>query len=555
MVRPPCLRAFTLEVAFAWNSHRISLDGALMGQWLRATAANHKGSGGAQVSVHPLEAIVHKGGSVVVNCSATCNQSNIELGLETVFNKKLVSKGASWKVFELSDVQQDSSGLCYATCGDKPEQGTATTSITMYSFPERVELAPLPPWQPVGENFTLRCQVWGGAPRANLSVVLLRGQDELSRQLAVGEPAEVTATMPARREDYGANFSCRAELQLRGLELFKNSSTSRQLRTFALPMTHPLLVAPHILEVGEESTTDCSLNEVFPVWEAQVHMALGDRRLSPMIKSNARALLATATVTADSAEEGTQQLMCAVILGNQTSLETRQTVTIYSFPAPKLTLSEVEVSEWTVVTVVCEAHAAAKVTLTGVPAPVPTPPLASRVHFDFNASAEDNGRKFFCSAALEVAGQVLYKNQTQKVNVLYGPRLNEEDCPGNWTWQEGSEETLKCQAWGNPSPELKCLRKGDEFSLPIGDLRPVKREFAGTYFCRAVSKRGMVTRQVVVNVLYHQNYLAVIITVAAMVKLSIGGTAGYLYNRQRKIRKYKLQKAQEAASLKMNTPP
>lgn len=92
----------------------------------------------------------------------------------------------------------------------------------------------MPPWKPVGKNFTLRCWVEGGAPRAHLSVLLLRGEDELSKQLAVGEPAEVTTTVLAGRNDHGANFSCRSELDLRhqGLGLFQNSSAPMQLRTF-----------------------------------------------------------------------------------------------------------------------------------------------------------------------------------------------------------------------------------------------------------------------------------------------------------------------------------
>lgn len=98
-----------------------------------------------------------------------------------------------------------------------------------------MELAPLPQWQPVGENLTLHCQVEGGAPRTHLSVMLLQGEKLLSRQPAVGTPvAEVMATVLARRDDHGTNFSCRTELDLRpqGLGLFQNSSAPRQLRTF-----------------------------------------------------------------------------------------------------------------------------------------------------------------------------------------------------------------------------------------------------------------------------------------------------------------------------------
>lgn len=103
--------------------------------------------------------------------------------------------------------------------------------------PESVELAPLPPWQPVGENLILSCQIKGGAPRSNLTAVLLRGDEVLSRQSVPGDPTELVEVMvevPVRREDHGANFSCRTELDLRsrGLELFENSSAPLQLRSF-----------------------------------------------------------------------------------------------------------------------------------------------------------------------------------------------------------------------------------------------------------------------------------------------------------------------------------
>lgn len=98
---------------------------------------------------------------------------------------------------------------------------------------------PLPPWQPVGENFTLNCRVPGAGPRASLTLTLLRGAQELTRRSFAGESprargAVLTATVLARREDHGVNFSCLAELDLRphGLGLFANSSALRQLRTF-----------------------------------------------------------------------------------------------------------------------------------------------------------------------------------------------------------------------------------------------------------------------------------------------------------------------------------
>lgn len=84
------------------------------------------------------------------------------------------------------------------------------------------------------------------------------------------------------------------------------------------------------------------------------------------------------------------------------------------FSAPVLTLSQLEVSEGSQVTVKCEAHRGAQVRLSGAP---PGPPSPS-VQLTLNASAKDHNRNFLCSASLEVAGQMLFKNQTLELHVL-----------------------------------------------------------------------------------------------------------------------------------------
>ncbi|XP_064427414.1 intercellular adhesion molecule 1 isoform X2 [Mirounga angustirostris] len=403
------------------------------------------GLGGAQTSVHPAEAIIPRGGSVQVNCSTSCDQSST-LGLETQLTKKEVAHGVNWKVFELSDVQEDSHPICFANC-------------------------------------------------------------------------------------------------------HKQTMSSMSLIVYFLPETQPRLATPRIVEVGTQWAVNCTLDGLFPAAEAKVSLTLAEQKLHSTSLYSKDSVLAMANVEANAAEEGTQELACVVTLGEQDRMW-KEDVTLYSFPVPNLTLSEPEVSEGTVVTVECEAQAGVVVSLSGLP---PGPP-APRAQFQLNASAADHRRSFSCSAALDVAGRLLHKNQTRELHVLYGPRLDQRDCPGNWTWEEGSQQTLRCQAWGNPVPELKCHRKEDEALLPIGDLRPVKREVAGTYLCQARSPRGVVTREVVLNVTYHQNNMVIIILVAAAVILGTVGAAAYLYNRQRKIQKYRLQKAQEAATMKLNTP-
>ncbi|XP_045048483.2 intercellular adhesion molecule 1 isoform X2 [Desmodus rotundus] len=441
--------------------------GSLLPALLVLIGALLQAAGSANTSVQPQKAIIPRGGSVNVTCLATCDQ-NATLGLETPLTKRPVNNGSNWVTYELSGIQEDSAPICFSNCG--ANQTGASISLTVYWFPESVELAPLPQWQPVGENFTLHCKVKGGEPWNSLSVLLLRGKEVLDRQPVEGHPAEVTTTVLARREDHGANFSCHTELDLRtqSLGLIQNSSATRQLRTFVLPEIGLRLAAPRIMEVGTQLPVNCTLDGLFPASEAQVYLALKDQRLEPTVKYSSDSLCATASVRVNAGEEGIQQLRCTVTLGNQ-SRRTGEKVTIYSFPAPNLTLSESEVPEGTMVTVECKAHPGAVVTLNG--APVGTPGSSAR--FTLNASAEDNGRSFLCSAVLEVDGIKVYKNKTQNLVVLY----------------------------------------------------------------------------------YRQNNLVIIILVAAAALSCIVGTAAYLYNRQRKIREYKLQKAQEASNIKLNTPP
>ncbi|XP_008576247.1 PREDICTED: intercellular adhesion molecule 3 [Galeopterus variegatus] len=264
--------------------------------------------------VEPQDLVIPAGGSLLVNCSTRCPHAEL-INLETSLSKERAGNGLGWAAFWLSNVTDDSHVLCSSFCNGS--QMISSSVITVYRFPESVELAPLPPWQPVGENFTLHCQVVGGEPRAHLTAVLLRGEEALSRQLVVGNPANVTATVLASRGDHRANFSCRTELDLRplGLVLFQNTSAPRRLRTFVLPATAPRLEVPQFLEVGTSWRVDCTLEGLFPASEAYVHLALGNQMLKPVVTSHGDTLTATATARAD--QEGTWKIVCNMTLGGE----------------------------------------------------------------------------------------------------------------------------------------------------------------------------------------------------------------------------------------------
>nr|XP_019600434.1 PREDICTED: intercellular adhesion molecule 3 isoform X1 [Rhinolophus sinicus] len=451
--------------------------------------------------VEPRDPVVPARGSLLVNCSTDCPDPEL-ITLETSLLKELVSSGLSWVAFQLSNVTGDSKVLCASFCNGS--QMTSSSDITVYRFPERVELAPLSPWQPVGKNLTLRCWVAGGEPRTHLSVLLLRGEEELSRQQAVGEPAEVTTTVLASRDNHGANFSCRSELDLRpqGLGLFQNSSAPRQLRTFVLPVTSPRLTVPRFLEVGTSGPLACSLDELFPASEAQVQLALGNQMLNTSVLSQGDTLTATATATASAEQEGAREIVCNVTLGGE-SREIRKNLTIYSFWGPTVNLSgtivnltEPTVPEGTTVNVTCAAGARVQVTLDGVPAVAP----GQLAQLQINATERDDRRSFFCNATLEVDGIILRRNRSVQLHVLYGPKIDPAKCPQHLTWKDRTIHVLQCQARGNPEPQLQCFQKSSGRQVPVGIPFRVRLNYSGTYCCRAVSSQGTHTLTVVMNV-------------------------------------------------------
>uniref|UniRef100_A0A7N4PEU3 Intercellular adhesion molecule 5 n=1 Tax=Sarcophilus harrisii TaxID=9305 RepID=A0A7N4PEU3_SARHA len=470
-------------------------------------------SGAAQepywADLQPRSALVERGGSLWLNCSTNCPRPE-RGGLETSLRRNGTQRGLRWLARQLVDIREpEAHPICFFRCARRTLQARGT--ILTYQRPDRVELEPLPAWLPVGENFTLSCRVPGAGPRSSLSITLLRGAQELSRRRFPGDSprargAMATYTATARKEDHRANFSCLAELDLRphGLGLLQNSSTPQELHTFALAQGPPSLKFPRLLEFGREQLVSCEMDKLFPADEAHIQLALGSQMLSPRITLDGDNLRATATLTVKEEEvedEGDQELTCTVTLGGQ-NRKAQGNLTVYSFPQPNLTTSEPSVREGTFVNVTCEARPGAQVRLDGAPEPPPGEPA----WLTLTASEEDDERVFTCEALLEVKGEILRRNRSLELQVLYGPRLDEAGCPGNWTWLEGMESTLQCWAPGNPPPEVECTRPEGGPAIPLGLAQPIRRDHAGTYQCTASNLVGRTTKDVTVVVEYAPSF-------------------------------------------------
>lgn len=486
------------------------------------------GAWGFHVYVEPQDPLVLSGEPLVVNCSTDCPQLE-SLILETFLFKETVDSGPDWETFQLT-MTEDSVILCAVNCQGK--QLTNSSSISTYSFPDSVDLAPFPPWLRAGENLTVQCLVEGGAPRTQLMVVLLREDEVLSRQPAVEEPALVTTTVLALREHHGANFSCLTELDLRsrGLGLFHNSSAPQQLRTYVLPDTSPRYTGPRLLEVGKPWNATCSLEGLFPASEARVQMLLGNHMLHPKIHTSQDTVEAFAQVL-NQMQEGPQELLCSVSLGPE-SRESGENLTFYSFSGPNVTLSESDALEGSVVNVTCTAGAQVHVSLDGILAPGPGQP----VQLKLNATELKDKYVFICNATLNVEGNVLHKVQSAQLRVRYGPKIDRARCPQHLIWKEDTIHVLHCQARGNPNPLLKCLQNNSRNPVPVGIPFFVTSNYSGTYLCQATSSLGTYTLTLEIKV-QDQNPQAVTIALIVLVILgfvAVAGSLAYVYWSQKR---------------------
>lgn len=481
------------------------------------------GAWGFQVHVEPQDPLVLTGEPLVVKCSTDCPQPESFI-LETFLSKETVDRGPGWETFRLN-MTEDAVILCAINC--QGQQLTNSSSISTYSFPDSVELVPFLPWLPVGENLTVQCLVAGGAPRTQLTVVLLRGDEVLSRQPAVEEPALVSTTVLVLREHDGANFSCLTELDLRsrGLGLFQNSSDPQQLRTYVLPDTRPRYTGPRLLEVGKPWNATCSLEGLFPASEAHVHMQLGNQMLHPTVHTREDTVEAFVQVS-NQTQEGHHNFLCSVSLG----LERRKSLkylTFYSFAGPNLTLSESNALEGSVVNVTCTAGAREQVSLDGILAPGPGQP----VQLKLNATELKDKHVFICTATLNVLGKLLHKIQSVQLRVRYSPRIDRARCPQHLIWKEDTLNVLHCQARGNPDPLLKCLQNNSRNPVPVGIPFIVTSNYSGTYLCQATSSLGIYTLMLEIKV-QDQNSQAVTIALIVLTILglvAIAGSLAYIY--------------------------
>ncbi|XP_007442034.3 intercellular adhesion molecule 1-like [Python bivittatus] len=280
-----------------------------LGSWASEKGATKEGF----VRISPENPVVEFGGSLVLNCSASCET----IGLETAFTKVPNGTGSNWRAFLLTDIRDwVSDPLCYANCGDhQPKPASAT--ITIYKPPESVELNPVPEME-AGKLYDLMCRVSGVAPIRNLTVTLLKGAEQLlvktfeDHTAPEAGPVVVKHRIIAQQNDHNKPVTCQTSLDLRPRgPLLKNTSHSI-LRIFDFAGT-PQLHVGLFLEAGIEMTVTCDASEVSPAEEAVFDLRFAGMPLTLNTRVTGGVASAQAVVIPSSV--GEHELLCRVSLG------------------------------------------------------------------------------------------------------------------------------------------------------------------------------------------------------------------------------------------------
>uniref|UniRef100_A0A8C3XUG6 Ig-like domain-containing protein n=1 Tax=Chelydra serpentina TaxID=8475 RepID=A0A8C3XUG6_CHESE len=411
----------------------------------------------------------------------------------------------------------------------------------------------------LGQAYNLTCRVLNVAPVRHLTVTLRLGGRTLHTETFpnhTGDAADdvtVTHEITPRRRDHGQEVTCHTALDLRPHgRHFENSSSAVELRVYALP-EEPQLQTPHYLEVGTEAPARCTVAGVFPAaGEARFTLSFGGESLNFTVTTSGD--MATAQGEVWTPAPGWRELNCTVSVG-PVSRSAGQSVLVYSLPEPVLEVTESPTRVNSSVTVTCRSSEADPrgVLLQLRDAKqlrVPSAPAQAPAQYQLTAGEEDNGREFTCEASLGSHISIV-KRTSARLTVFYGPRIDDSGCPREWTWQEGTEQTFTCLAWGNPAPAVVCTKDG--VSISIGVQWRVRREDAGTYHCEASNAHSSASRDVTVLVEYPNVLLWVLVALAGAGALTGLAVGYYMYYRSTRIRKYRLK--QEQAKLAKQGKP
>ncbi|XP_029139560.1 intercellular adhesion molecule 4-like [Protobothrops mucrosquamatus] len=184
----------------------------------------------------PLRKAVKFGGFFVLNCTSSSSNSSCDIQERSSQKYDYRNAGPTWKAFTFIVDYWSLRASCVVTCNNEPRSWE--TIVTVYQPPKKIELYPVPEME-VGKLYNLTCQVFGVAPIRNLTVTLLKGEEQLLVKTfenythPEAGTVVVNHSIIAQEDDYSKTVTCQTSLDLRPTEpLLKNTSHGISLWTF-----------------------------------------------------------------------------------------------------------------------------------------------------------------------------------------------------------------------------------------------------------------------------------------------------------------------------------
>ncbi|XP_062827392.1 intercellular adhesion molecule 5 isoform X2 [Anolis carolinensis] len=456
------------------------------------------------VTVLPENPVVVRGGSLWLNCSTSCRQADAKGDLETSLIKERRDNGTGWAAFQLMNITEwVSAAECSFSCYG--EHKSVPANIVVYQIPQQVVWEPVPMMK-VGRVYNLTCRVADVAPLRNLTVTLLKGKEKLHVETFEDHNAPearevvVTHSITAQEKDHHVEVGCHTALDLRPEgPLFEKASLSKVLEVYdfrAEPQIHTL----HFLEVNSTIIVQCDVVGVFPAEEALFEMTFAEERLK--FSTSVLGDTVKAQVPISSLSTGNHKFCCTVSLGSETK-SVVETVHVYSFLEPSLEVYPSQTLVNNPVTFVCNTSATQPLSISLQSQNAFGKNLATSKHlplqFTLIAQKEDNGKEFVCEAELIIGGDIIIKRTSTNLTVFYVPEMNGSTCPSDYTWVEGTRQSLQCMAEGNPEPSVTCIK---DITRNMQREELVNRSHAGIYNCTAINEFGSSTKAVTIHVEY-----------------------------------------------------
>ncbi|XP_032178285.1 intercellular adhesion molecule 5 isoform X3 [Mustela erminea] len=314
--------------------------------------------------------------------------------------------------------------------------------------------------------------------------------------------------------------------------------TSLGITVYQPPEQVILELQPSWVAMGEALTVKCHVPRVVPLENLSLTLLQGNQELhrKNFLSLAVASQRAEVTINVKAQREDDRcNFSCRAELdlsshggGLFHSSSDIKVLRIFGFPPPILEIEELYPLAGRDINVTCTGHVLTSpsptLRLKGAPdAPAP----GETAWLLLTTREEDNGRNFSCEASLEVQGQRLIKTTAMQLHVLYKPRLEESDCPGNQTWVKGTEQMLTCVPKGNPTPTLVCTWNGVIFNLDVP--QKATQNHTGTYCCTATNQLGSVSKDIAVLVQGLDKGISSTIFIIIIVALGVGVVTIALY--------------------------